>query len=94
MSKSPPRIQRFLRRLQHYNVQPNNVSGNQLLVVDILSRLPLPDSTSEIKSNEINYFVHSIIKPCQITEDRVQQIITETEKDDILQSEVLQIQNG
>ena len=94
LSKSPPRIQRFLLRLQHYNVQPNNVPGNQLLVADILSRLPLPDSTSEIKSNEINYFVHSIIKPCQITEDRVQQIITETENDDILQSEVLQIQNG
>ena len=54
----------------------------------------MPDSTSEVKSNEINYFVHSIIKPCQITEDRVQQIITETEKDDVLQSEVLQIQNG
>ena len=42
----------------------------------------------------MNYFVHSVIKPRQITEDRLQQIITETGKHDILQSEVLKIQNG
>ena len=94
MGKSPPRTQRFLLRLQRYNVQLNNVPGNQLLVADILSKLPLPDSTAEIKSNEMNYFVHSVIKPRQITEDRQQQIITETGKHDILQSEVLKIQNG
>ena len=38
--------------------------------------------------------VHSVIKPCKISEERLQQIITETEKDDILQSVVLQIQKG
>ena len=42
----------------------------------------------------MNYFVHSVIKSCQINEGRLQQIITETQKDDILQSVVLQIQNG
>ena len=60
----------------------------------MLSRLPLPDNTSEIKSNEMNYFVHSVVRSCQTSEDRLQQIITETQKDDILQSVVLQIQNG
>ena len=94
LSKSPPRIQRFLLRLQRYNFQLHYVPGNQLLVADILSRLPFPDNTSEIKSNETNYFVHSVIKSCQISEDRLQQIITETQKDNILQSVVLQIQNG
>ena len=53
----------------------------------------MPDSTSEIRSDEMNYFVHSVIKSCQISEGRLQQIIT-TQKDDILQSVVLQIQNG
>ena len=42
----------------------------------------------------MNYFVHSVIKSCQISEDRLQQIITETQKDNILQSVVLEIQNG
>ena len=60
----------------------------------MLSRLPLPDNTSKIKSNEMNYFVHSVIKSCQISEDRIQQIITEMQKDNILQSVVLQIQSG
>ena len=60
----------------------------------MLSRLPLPDNTSEIKSDEMNHFVHFVIKSCQISEDRLQQIITETQKVDILQSVVLQIRNG
>ena len=80
LSKSPPRMQCFLLRLQRYNFQLNYVPGNKLFVADILSTLPLPDSTSEIKSDEMNYFVHSVI-------------ITETQKDDILQSVLLQIQN-
>ena len=94
LSKSPPRIQRFLLRLQCYNFQLNYVPGNQLFVADILSSLPLPYSTSEIKRNEINYFVHSVIMSCQVSEDRLHQIITETQKDIILQSVLLQIQNG
>ena len=60
----------------------------------MLSRLPLTDNTSEIKSDEINHFVHSIMKSCQNSEDRLQQIITETQKINILQSAVLQIQNA
>ena len=91
LSESSPRIQRFVLRLQRYNFQLNFVPGNQLFVADILSRLPLPDSTSEIKSDEMDYFVHSVIKSCQISKDRLQQITTETQKVDILQSVVLQI---
>ena len=73
LSKSEPRIQRFLLRLQCYNFQL---------------------SSSEIKSDKMNYFFHSVIKSCQISEDHLQQIITETQEDDILQLVVLQIQNG
>ena len=80
LSKSPPRIQRLLPGLQRYNFQLIYVPGNQLFVADILSRLPLPDSTSEITSDEMNYFVHSLIKSSQISEDRLQQIIPERKK--------------
>ena len=94
LSKSPPQIQRFLLQLQRYNSQLNYVLGNQLFVADMLSRLPLPDNTSEIKGDEMNHFVHSVLKSCQISEDRLQQIITETQKVDLLESVVLQIRNG
>ena len=60
----------------------------------MLCKLPLPDSTSVIKSDDINYFVNSVIKSWQISEDRLKQIIIETQKEDILQSVVLHIQNG
>ena len=49
---------------------------------------------SDIKSDEMNYFVLSVIKSCQISEDCLQQIKKETQKDDIVHSVVLQIQNG
>ena len=92
MSKSPPRIQHFLLRLQRYNFQLNYIPENELFVADILSRLPLADSTSEIKSDEM--FSHFCKTSCQISEDPLPQIMTETQKDDILQSVVLQIQNA
>ena len=60
LNKSPQRIQRFLLPLQRYNSQLNYVPENQLFVVDILRRLLLPDSTSEIKIEEMNYIVHSV----------------------------------
>ena len=41
----------------------------------------------------MNYFVHSVIKLCQISEDCLQKIVTETQNNNILQSVVLQIQN-
>ena len=41
LDKSPLRIQCFLLRLQCYNFQLNYVSGNELFVANILSRLPL-----------------------------------------------------
>ena len=41
----------------------------------------------------MNYFVLSVIKSCQISEARLQQIKTE-QKDDLVQSIVLHIQNG
>ena len=72
LSKSPPQIQRFLLQLQRCNFQLNYVPGNQLFVANMLSRLPLPDSTSKIKSDEMNYFVLSVIGSCQISEDHLQ----------------------
>ena len=62
----PPTIQRFLLRLQRYNFQLNYVPRNQLFVVDMLSRLPLLDRISKIGSDEMNYFVQSVIKSFQI----------------------------
>ena len=84
MRKSSPQLKRFLLRLQRYNVQLNFVPEDQLFVVNILSRLPLLDSTSEIKSDGMNYCVHYIIKSCQISEDRLQEIKKEIQKQDIL----------
>ena len=59
--KSPPRIQRFLLRLQMYNFEMHYIQGSLLTVADMLSRATLTDCLTEVNENELIYFVHSII---------------------------------
>ena len=99
LSKSLLQIQRFLLQLPQYNFQLNYVSGNRLFLANMLSRLALPDSTSKnlectVWQWQQYYFVHFVVKSCQISEDNLQKIIAVTKKDNILQSVALQIQNG
>ena len=53
--KAPPRIQRFLLRLQRYEFTMNYIKGSLLTVADRLSRAPLKDKKSEIDSAEITF---------------------------------------
>ena len=50
-----PLITIFQRTLTK-SLSKYDVPGNQVFVAGMLSRLPLPDSTSEIKSNDMNCF--------------------------------------
>ena len=50
--KSPPRIQRFLLRLQKYNFGMQDIQGSLLTVADTFSRATLTDCQSELNKNE------------------------------------------
>ena len=47
--KAPPRIQRFLLRLQCYDFTMNYMKGSLLTVVDTLSRVPLKIKSVKLK---------------------------------------------
>ena len=69
--KSPPRIQRFLLRLQKYNFEMYYMQGSLLPVADTLSRATLTDYQTEVNENELNCFVHSVISNYLISESRL-----------------------
>ena len=92
--KSPPRIRRFLLRLQKYNFEMHYMQGSLLTVADTLSRANLTDCQTEVNENELNSFVHSIISNYLISHSRLQQFQDETQKDNTLRMVIQFIQDG
>ena len=90
--KAPPRIQRFLLRLQRYDFEMHYIQGKLLTVADTLSRASLKDSKPEIEKSEIISHVHSIESNYLISDYRLQQFKDETRKDKTLQT-LLNISN-
>ena len=83
--KAPPRIQKFLLRLQKYDFDMQYVPGKHLVVTDTLSRASLPVRDPEIPDLEMNIHVHTVISSLPISEPKLQQFKTETAYDQTLQ---------
>lgn len=94
IAKAPPRIQRFLMRLQKYDFEIAYTQGKLMHVADTLSRAALTNNTPEISDKEINFFVHSIMSSIPISDKRQQQLTTETANDETLQKLKQQIMIG
>ena len=92
--KAPPRIQRFLLRLQRYNFEIHHIQGKFLTVADTLSRASVKDSKPEIEESEIISHVHSIESNYLISDYRLQQVKDETRKDETLQTLLKYINHG
>ena len=69
--KAPPRIQKFLSRLQKYDFDMQYVTGKHLVVTDTLSRASLPDTDPEIPDLEMNIHVHTVISSLPISEQKL-----------------------
>ena len=85
LHKAPPRIQRFLLRLQKYNFRLIHVPGKQLLVVDALSRANLPDQASEDMEKEADLQVHTLVSSLAVSEEKLVEIQRATQQDPELQ---------
>ena len=66
---SPPRIQRFLFKLQKYDFEFEYAPGKTMLVADALSRAQLPDSNQEVQEDEIVYQIHHVMDKLPISEN-------------------------
>ena len=82
--KAPPRIQRFLLRLQKYEFEMEYIQGSKLTVADTLSRAPLNVEDPEISEEEMKFYVHSVVSKYLISDDKFILFQQETEKDDTL----------
>ena len=85
INRAPPRIQRFLLRLQRYDFGMNYKPGKEIKVADTLSRAHLQDSRTEIPDVELDFVVHSVISSLPISPERLNDFKQETTKDDVLQ---------
>ena len=94
LSKSPPRLQRFLLRLQQYRFTMHYLKGSKLVIPYTLSRASLPDTTPEIPENELSAYVHSILSEIPISKTRLAQFATETANDATLQQLKTYVQAG
>ena len=92
--KAPPRIQKFLLRLQKYDFDMQYVPGKHLVVTDTLSRASLPDTDPEIPDLEMNIHVHKVISSLPISQQKLQQFKMETANDQTLQLVISYVLNG
>ena len=73
LGSAPPRLQRFLLRLQGYNMKVKYKPGKEMLLSDAMSRLnPLPDESNE-PHIQINFVMFS--------DQKLQEIQTSTSQD-------------
>ena len=80
--KSPPRIQRFLLRLQKYQFTMNYIPGKDMVVTDTLSRAYLSNtSTPEIDTSDMTRYVHFVISNLLISDDKLLKFQRETSRD-------------
>jgi transposase InsO family protein len=79
--KAPPRIQRFLLRLQRYNFNLVHVPGKHLLVADTLSRAYLTRQEKSDLEREVNLQIHLLVNSLAVSKDKREQIQTATSQD-------------
>ena len=83
--KAPPRIQRFLLKLQKYDMEIQFKPGKELPVADTLSRAFIPAKEGDTE-NETEYQVHLVMSSLQISNSQLNRFRQETTKDQTLQS--------
>ncbi len=74
IAKAPPRIQRFLLRLQRYSFDIEFTPGKYLYIADTLSRAYLLD-IAESEIPEMEYQIHSVASNLPISAEKFREFI-------------------
>ena len=93
LHKAPPRIQRFLLRLQKYDFAMHFIKGSLLTVAGTRSRASLKDCTPEISDEDLifdNIYIYIYL----ISESRMKQFQEETLNDKTMQVLTRYIKSG
>ena len=93
LDKAPPRIQRFLLKLQKYQFELKHVPGKKIPVADTLSRAYLPSCHSPI-SKKADIQVHLMLQSLPITSEKYGKMISETKRDESMKELKNLVMNG
>ncbi|KAK2721380.1 hypothetical protein QYM36_003607, partial [Artemia franciscana] len=77
---APARLQRMMIQIQPYDIEVHYSPGSDIPVPDALSRLHLPDIDTKMQ-NDIEVFVHTVMKSLPVSNSKLDKIRHETEKD-------------
>lgn len=94
LNKCPPRLQRMLLQIQKYDIELKYKPGKQLIIADTLSRAYINEKGGENFDNEIKAQVCLITSELNVTKEKLQEITTETQKDEELINLKKVIQEG
>jgi hypothetical protein len=83
IDRCPLRVQRLLLRLMPFNFVAEHVPGKNLVVADTLSRVPIaePDEETHRLVDEIEVYAEGKVTNLPVSEDKLQQMRTETHDD-------------
>lgn len=80
LTAAPPRLQRMILQLQRYDVTITHKPGKDIPLADALSRKSLPDHDNSL-SEGMDLQVHTVYSSLPVSDTKLKEIQTETDKD-------------
>ena len=85
LSKTPPRLQRLMLRLQPYELKIRYVPRKYLYLADTLSRACIPGEANPDIDEDLIQVVHSLVTNLSVTTTKLEEIQQATANDELLQ---------
>ena len=82
--KVPARLQRFMLRLQSYDLQVLYKPGKYMYTADTLSRAPLSEETLTEFDNDLTLHCNLLVSTLAVSREKLQEIKDATNKDEVL----------
>nr|XP_049586080.1 uncharacterized protein K02A2.6-like [Syngnathus scovelli]XP_049586090.1 uncharacterized protein K02A2.6-like [Syngnathus scovelli]XP_049586092.1 uncharacterized protein K02A2.6-like [Syngnathus scovelli]XP_049586103.1 uncharacterized protein K02A2.6-like [Syngnathus scovelli] len=80
----PPRIQRLRMRLMRFSYDISHVPGKSIATADVLSRSPMNSSEDQLKEEEIDLYVHTVMASLPATDSRIADIKKHQDNDVVI----------
>ena len=94
LASAPPRLQRILLRMQKYDYMLEYKPGKELVLPDMLSRAPLPETANGSMEEEIALHVHLLTSNLPVSKPKLEEIKRATADDPSLKELKETIKSG
>jgi len=94
LATAPPRLQRILLRMQKYDYALEYKPGKELLLPDMLSRAPLPETAHDNIEEEIALHAHLVASRLPVSKSKLEDLREKTANDQSLRELKETIKSG